>query len=107
MTGTYDSSPEHRKLVLADGVQISFYMNDSEEARTCTESLNGTNNQCAMIFTDINGAKKPNVIGRDVFWFVLKENRLEPRGCDYDFCTNEGIGLGCACKVLREGAMNY
>jgi len=59
------------------------------------------------IFVDLNGDKKPNRYGRDTFLFALKENGLYPAGCDYDFCVGKPSGWGCACKVLRENAMNY
>jgi len=81
---------------------------------TCSNSVDGSTNRCALIWVDLNGAKKPNTIGRDLFFFVIKENGLYPNGCDDDrYCDansttgNFGKGYGCACKVLREGAMNY
>ncbi|MBR6164080.1 type II secretion system protein [bacterium] len=93
-------------LVLADGTQILFGSADS----TCqvNGAGNGTQNGCARVWVDLNGMKKPNTFGKDVFEFVLKENGLYPAGCDVNACNNNNSsGFGCACKVLREGAINY
>ena len=95
-----------RRLILADGVQVLF----GWIYKTCNHTTGGgSTNSCAEIFVDVNGAKKPNTWGRDVFGFVLKENGLHPVGCDNNSsdCIKTGSGYGCACKVLREGAMNY
>ena len=97
-----------QKLVLADGMQIIFERN-IYMSNTCNQNVSGSKDVCAWIYVDVNGEKKPNIIGRDLFGFVLKENGLYPRGCDDDsFCGKcNANGWGCACKVLREGAMNY
>ena len=99
---------DYKKLISADGVQIIFeYISD-----TCSSSIVGTNNVCAWIHVDLNGEKKPNQIGRDLFLFALKSNGLFPAGCDNPEnsnakCDTNSQGWGCACKVLREGAINY
>ena len=101
----------YRKLVTADGVQISI---DNNISRSCTLGFD-TRDGCVGILVDINGHKKPNKLGRDVFEFMLKEDGLFPRGCAVSNCaakpgssaTYFQDGIGCACKVLREGAMNY
>ena len=70
----------------------------------------GAKNWCALFIVDTNGAKAPNTYGRDVHQFILKENGIYPAGCEANFCNGYGDasnGAACACKVLREGAMNY
>ena len=89
---------KNRKLILNDGTQISF------NYWKFTNACDG--NYCAEIVVDINGEKLPNVIGRDIFMFYLKESGLYPAGCDSYKCPTGG-GYTCACKVLREGVMNY
>ena len=106
--GDFDNFTTSPKLVLADGVQIMFY--DGYFSPTCQTQYynNMSTNVCDTIFVDINGKKKPNKYGRDMFVFALKENGLYPIGCENDDrCSTSDIGNGCACKVLREGAMNY
>ena len=101
---TFDSVNKFA-LVMADGAEIYIADAVSED---CSSSYNGVNGSCQAIIVDVNGGKKPNTLGRDTFKFALKENGLVPVGCDtsVDICTASG-GWGCACKVLREGAMNY
>ncbi|MBR6163499.1 type II secretion system protein [bacterium] len=101
----------YQKLVLADGTSIMF---DSNAFSSCTGDWDGTPAEdCTIIWVDVNGAKKPNQFGRDTFVFILKENGLSPSGCVKanrtmgNYNCNLYNGRGCACKVLREGAMNY
>lgn len=63
---------------------------------------------------DVNGDKKPNVIGRDIFWFGYNsEKGLKPFGApndEYDYRTNCSLttnGHGCAYYVLMFGNQNY
>ncbi|MBR6163592.1 prepilin-type N-terminal cleavage/methylation domain-containing protein [bacterium] len=96
------------KFVLSDGVAVSVYDSVYE---ACNYNWDNGHDDCALIMVDLNGAKKPNRIGRDVFEFVIKENGLKPLGCNggatWAICSKDYGGEGCACKVLREGAMNY
>lgn len=96
---------DFKKLILADGTQIMI----ETKHDTCNGSFNGSTDYCAPIWVDINGEKKPNIIGRDVFIFVLKEKGLYPAGCDKEdaICETTSNGKACTCRVLREGAMNY
>ena len=91
------------KLIIADGTQLNIA--NSWTYPQCDFNLYGNSNVCVLFQVDVNGAKNPNQIGQDVFLFVLKENGLHPSGCDSDACDNNG--WGCACKVLRENAINY
>lgn len=105
---SWDMNGTRRTLILADGVQSAFVFYDNDGGRNCSSAWNGSKNFCAEIFVDVNGSKKPNTFGRDLFRFVLKENGLYPSGCDYDDCLYAGsTGWGCACTVLKENAMNY
>jgi len=93
------------KFILADGVQVNI--SEIWVNTNCSFNDFGTYDACARIQVDLNGAKGPNTIGRDVFLFALKENGLFPYGCDdLSYCASYQ-GWGCACKVLRENAMNY
>ena len=104
---SFNSSTTYRKLVLADGVQLLF----AYRSYNCNNTEQGSYNVCGSIMVDINGHKGPNKRGLDNFAFVLKENGLYPRGCDNEDeseCQDRTQkGRGCACRVLREGAINY
>lgn len=62
-------------FLLPDGALINF---------NCTHE----------VFIDVNGYKKPNTVGRDIFYFFIKDNQFSPV-----FWTNEtGNSVnGCAC----------
>ena len=101
---------QYNSFVLSDGVvfNVQGYMSTS---CTATNGIykTGTNNQCVIFLVDLNGARKPNAIGRDAFMFVLKEDVLYPAGCDNNSasCNKTSHGCSCACKVIKEGEMNY
>lgn len=68
----------------------------------------------AFVYIDINGAKKPNVVGKDFFEFILTyEGKLLPRGyelSDEDLKNNKNcpissyyIGDCSAAKIMRAG----
>ena len=102
-TVQWNDADWNRNFILADGAQVMVFSVD----RNCGKEWYGSRETCALTAVDINGEKSPNRYGRDVFYFALKENGLYPLGCDSEQCTDAGNGEGCACKVLREGAMNY
>jgi len=95
------------RFILSDGVQVRF----TPQTYPLCDYNDGRRSQgnCAFIMVDVNGTKKPNILGRDIFWFVLKNDGLYPRGCDSGsiWCNNSNGGDDCACKVIRENAMNY
>ena len=93
-------------LIMADGSELSMTQSSNNFSADCSRTIVGSNNACQVILVDVNGAKKPNKVGHDVFTFTLKENGLYPTGCDSEYCEGT-TGWGCACKVLREGAINY
>ena len=95
------------KLILADGMRLIVDSDGNTSAECGISTRGGSNNVCAFILIDINGAKGPNRMAHDLFEFVIKEDGLHPSGCDRNGCTNDNFGRGCACKVLTEGAVNY
>ena len=102
-TGNWDTTEGYKKLVLSDGTQVIF---ENWIHADCNGDANGSTNWCARIFVDLNGSKKPNIVGRDVFGFVIKEKSLQPIGCDTYSCEGT-YGFGCTCKILKEEAINY
>ena len=130
-------------IYLEDGTMLLVYMFGFDEdgilsiinTRTNTKSLGGKFN--TSIFTDwgigidINGNKKPNVMGRDYFQFILAEDgHLYPEGGrDYAIwswqksitdtsntrywknsndCSNSGYGFQCPGRIVESGwKMDY
>ena len=92
------------KLILADGMQAAFALTD----KNCSSGGYAVSSNCGMITVDVNGEKKPNQYGRDVYTFVLKENGIYPGGMDNpDTACSWESGASCAAKVLAEGAINF
>lgn len=74
-----------------------------------------------QIFVDINGPKAPNVLGKDVFSFIVIKDRLVARGTATSsssqslgaasYCSvKDGIGhngLGCTAWVIYNENMDY
>lgn len=59
-----------------------------------------------VIFFDVNGAKKPNVLGKDIFVAVFSENGVMPAYRDKSLaekekdCSKKGQGYSCLNDVL-------
>lgn len=103
------------KWKLSDGASISFdmwnysnFINYFGLNPGYTDGLG-----YGMFIVDVNGNKKPNQLGRDVFIFCLTNKGLAPAGRDNNSanCSTSTSsvwgGADCAAKVLTEGAMNY
>ena len=99
------ASNQFYRLILSDGAQLLI----ADTASDCSQSYHDSTNGCSSLWIDINGEKKPNQWGRDIFIFILKEDGLYPAGCEGNSsdCNKNSTGYNCACKVFRENAMNY
>ena len=66
----------------------------------------------ATIWIDVNGDKGPNIVGRDIFAFVLKEQSVVPAGIDTDInCSIQNqtntSGFSCTYNVFKEHGIKY
>lgn len=52
------------------------------------------------IWVDVNGDKKPNMLGRDTFAFILTKNGLVPAGSNNNSANCQTTGYDCAAKYL-------
>lgn len=77
---------------------------------------NGDTNEtgCAQLGVDINGSKKPNIMGKDFFWFSITNNGkiLIKSETDIDIMCNLNStqthnGYYCSSYILIHGNMNY
>lgn len=98
--------------VLSDGtlLALDFYSNNNFQLQNVKYP--------SLIFkVDLNGLKKPNTYGKDIFGFALSNNNdIIPAGglvengvvstCSKTH-TSSYSGFGCAYKVLKERAINY
>lgn len=115
----HNATNDYYKAVLADGsafsVRYRYPLCDFER---------GSNSQlkhvCGIIHIDINGHKKPNVNGKDMFEFWLTKYGIYPRGSLFESdesnskLENKGgcmdtttQGFGCSSWVLINGNMDY
>lgn len=93
-------------IILADGSYFQPWFSST----TCQAPV-GTPvifNRCGGAIVDVNGPKKPNVFGIDVFEFHILENRILPYGTQGDGlnitteCSPTGNGESCSAKYLYE-----
>ena len=52
------------------------------------------------VWVDVNGDKKPNRLGRDVYSFILTSNGLVPSGADNHSKNCKTTGFDCSAKFL-------
>ena len=117
-------------IILADGSHLAVF-GFSQQSTRPDGIMHG---RIGSFYLDVNGAKGPNIVGRDIFKFYLGDDGiLYPVGSkevsmfdsypwppstnmQWNKTTNAGYscvldkisyGDGCAARVLEEGKMNY
>lgn len=108
------------RLVLQDGTMLSFNSRDLINCSNSNYVNNGNNENCGMIFADINGFNQPNILGRDIFVFEVNKYGLYPRGNKGSMgniavwsqsCSTSSTwiynGSGCAARIMAESDMIY
>lgn len=98
----------HYKIRLSDGMSIAIcwfggYVNygDSEALQSVFGDIN----------VDINGDKGPNVLGKDLFNFLITKYGIIPSGTadntQNPFSSCRTLGYGCTAWVLSKGNVDY
>ena len=88
-------------FTLSDGTNVCLdYWSQSDIISNfgVTQYLSGTP---LSIWVDVNGDKKPNKMGKDVFAFVLTNRGLVPAGSNNDSANCTTTGYDCAAKYIR------
>ncbi|MDD3150509.1 MAG: prepilin-type N-terminal cleavage/methylation domain-containing protein [Candidatus Gastranaerophilales bacterium] len=111
LNGTGRTTDPRPGLILNNGNLMLFEINKSN----CSYDLSfwgGDYTRCGHIFIDINGFKKPNTIGKDIFRISMTTNALIPAGargyfnpstdCIENSTAATNYGYGCAAKYLYE-----
>lgn len=100
-------------IILSDGNFIinNFWYKNCDYSN----ALVNNNNACsewASFLVDVNGAKEPNTLGKDLFAIQVYGDRLIPSGakvqgytgsnyCASDYtCKSDGSGVGCSYEYL-------
>lgn len=99
------------KAILTDGTCVSF-VTLAAYALTNPMGTGPLTNVLGYIRFDINGFSAPNIVGKDYFSFWVTETGIYPGGLNNDggSCQTKGDilkSLGCASKIIIEGAVNY
>lgn len=76
-------------LALSDGMFIEF----SSYFANCDDAT-GTFFDCGSFGIDVNGLKKPNKIGKDIYFIHLMDNSIKPFGTPGDDVTSR-VGYEC------------
>jgi len=87
-------------LILSNGVMLRFCYGNSN--CDITLGVTPTTTGCGKINFDVNGFKKPNTIGKDIFTVYIDENELLPIGAKRDNDCPSGYGDDCTTKYLYE-----
>ena len=92
-------------LTTPDGA-ILLFLHDSNTC-TGTRELNKPID-CGRIRVDVNGTKKPNTVGYDIFDFYITQNGIIPRGHkDTTVEEDDPSGYGRGITILTKGKIDY
>lgn len=99
--------------ITADGITYGIRLT-KDNASYCSSSAKGISSEDAekclgRFLVDLNGPKKPNRFGIDVFFFAIVDGKgIVPAGSNNSSsCRRGDHGVTCAAKVLKEDAINY
>lgn len=94
-------------IVLSNGSSINFFSFSTDDCSRTTWGNPMGKPVCGFFFVDVNGFKKPNTIGKDIYSAFLIENMILPTGTQGDgyyptseSCTSSGEGQGCSAQYL-------
>ena len=93
------------KFVLSDGSIMWFRTGGANKTGKCSEANFGLQNACAVFWYDVNGDKKPNTIGRDVFLYIMNTDGVYP--ANDGTCNKNNHGMGCAGYIIQHNDMKY
>lgn len=93
-------------LVLADGTFVIFAYQDPN----CTSNSipgpgsEGLSNICGWVSVDVNGAKGPNTVGKDIFGVWVLDNKISPYGTQNyaNSCNTSSTGISCSSQYLSQ-----
>ena len=109
----YDSSNmfnSSTSFINSDG--MLFYIQANLTGKCSIGDNDNLKNGCIDWGVDVNGAKGPNVIGRDIFGFyVTSDGSVYGEGGGPGIspvtCSTGSTGWGCSARVISEGAINW
>ncbi len=111
-------------IVLKNGMLLGIeqnFFNPSCDGSWVWNETTGESIFCGEMMIDVNGFKGPNVLGRDIFTYILTKNRFYPAGMDNQDTPVKGYcnadedpesagwenGKACTYRLILEREMNY
>lgn len=94
-------------LITKDGMAFGWNKDECAEKGL---SFDDEENCVGCFIVDINGHRKPNRLGYDVFFFTVVDGKgLVPagKGNNSADCFRTDKGVTCAAKVIKDSAINY
>ncbi len=120
-TEAYNKDASCAQAILADGTFLRIYSSNNagcKNDQSQNQESKYLQSVCAELYIDINGNKKPNSYGRDIFLFWITKYGVIPMGtkdekywrinntCSRISASVENGG-GCAAWVIKNGNMDY
>ena len=105
LTGRVVNSDVGSTLTTPDGAILLFYhINNSCIGTRELDKPIG----CGRIRVDVNGTKKPNTVGYDIFDFYITQNGIIPRGHEDTTVEEDELdGWGRGITILTKGKIDY
>ena len=108
----YKMGVDYISIILNDGINVVYDF--AEPSLNYVYGLPSYVNKPYIVFlVDVNGNRRPNKWGRDIFAFILGPNGIIPAGignnsanCDPNK-KSDVVGYDCAYRVLKEKAIKY
>ena len=101
-----NNATHYSKALLNDGSSIASLTFDN----SCDNGVNDNQDLgCAHLRFDVNGVAPPNILGVDLFTFVVYKDRIVPAGISGVLESNYYINRGDACTahVIYKKNMDY
>lgn len=107
----YDTANSYYKMILTDGSFLAIRINyDGGEYCHGDEGRTMPNNVCGAAIIDVNGDKKPNTVGMDIFGLLITTKGIEYTrndDCNKNVAGIGGMGWYCIKHIIEKGNMNY
>lgn len=85
-------------LILSDGTSLNIYLDYNSSF--CNIRRGSFTDECGWITIDVNGFKKPNKWGKDIYNFMFYKNKLRATGTQGDNYSCDYRGFGCSAEYL-------
>lgn len=101
----YTNGGTGRGFILQDGISLSFNLWRGDPCKRA-DTMN-RDDRCGWIVVDVNGLKKPNQWGKDIYMFMVFAKTILPAKAPLDAapeddCISGGEGFTCASKFINE-----